>query len=56
MRQNMKKELITEEELRALLREQGVEDFTQVRRCYLEGDGRLSVIPEQGRKPDRRRF
>jgi uncharacterized membrane protein YcaP (DUF421 family) len=55
MRQNMKKEMVTEEELRSLLREQGIEDPRQVRRCYLEGDGRLSVIPggrrDAGRAP-----
>lgn len=51
MRQNMKKEMITEDELRSLLREQGVEDPAKVRRCYLEGDGHLSVIP--GGKRDR---
>ena len=26
------------------LREQGVEDVTEVRKCYLEGDGRMCVI------------
>ena len=45
MRQNMKKEMITEGELLSLLREQGVDSPSKVRRCYLEGDGRLSVIP-----------
>ena len=45
MRQNMKKEMITEQELISQLREQGIEDPRQVRRCYLEGDGRLSVLP-----------
>ena len=49
MRQNMKKELITEEELFALLREQGVDDFRKVRRCYIEGDGQLSVLPGEPR-------
>ncbi len=45
MRQNMRKEMITEDELRSLLREQGIEDLGRVRRCFLEGDGHLSVIP-----------
>lgn len=55
MRQNMKREMITEDELRSLLREQGVEDFSAVRRCYLEGDGRLSVLPGKGhRQPQER--
>lgn len=50
MRQNMKKEMITEEELISQLREQGVEDAAHVRKCYLEGDGHLSVIAGAGRK------
>lgn len=51
MRQNMKQEMITEEELLAQLREQGIEDPRVVRKCYLEGDGHLSVIAsgKQGR-------
>jgi uncharacterized membrane protein YcaP (DUF421 family) len=44
LRHNMRKELITEDELRGMIREQGIEDFTVVRRAYLEGDGQLSVI------------
>jgi uncharacterized membrane protein YcaP (DUF421 family) len=56
MRQNMKKEMITEDELLSLLREQGVERPSQVRRCYLEGDGKLSVIKgrENGKPPEPR--
>jgi uncharacterized membrane protein YcaP (DUF421 family) len=50
MRQNMKKELITEDELMSQLREQGIEDPGRVRKCYLEGDGHLSVIPGGSRK------
>jgi uncharacterized membrane protein YcaP (DUF421 family) len=44
LRQNMRKEMITTEELMSLLREQGVESLGEVRRCYLEGDGHVSVI------------
>ena len=44
LRQNMRKEMITTEELMSLLREQGVESLDEVRRCYLEGDGHVSVI------------
>ena len=43
-RQNMKRELITEDELRGLLREQGVDELAQVKKCYIEGSGNLSVI------------
>ena len=49
MRQNMKKALITEQELMSQLREQGIDDPRQVRKCYLEGDGHLSVMPGTSR-------
>src|SRR4051812_23167495 len=40
----MTREKITEEELMALLREQGVEDMRDIARAYMEGDGHVSVI------------
>jgi uncharacterized membrane protein YcaP (DUF421 family) len=36
--------MLTLADLKDQLREQGVEDIGQVKRCYLEADGRLSVI------------
>jgi uncharacterized membrane protein YcaP (DUF421 family) len=44
LRRNMRKELITEEDLMSQLREQGVESVEEVKACYLEGDGHISVI------------
>jgi uncharacterized membrane protein YcaP (DUF421 family) len=44
LRRNMRREFITEEELLARLREQGVEDLAQVKAAYLEPDGNFSVI------------
>lgn len=44
LRQNMRKELISMEELMSQLREQGVEHLSEVKKCYLEGDGHVSVI------------
>jgi len=44
LRKNMRQEMITEEELLGQLRQQGVEDITGVKKSYLEGDGRISVI------------
>ena len=41
---NLRAQLITTTDLREQLREQGVDDLTQVRRCSLESDGRISVI------------
>ena len=43
-RRNMQKEMITKEELMSQLREQGVEEMSDVKCAYLEGDGRISVI------------
>lgn len=41
---NMRKELITEDELWGKLREQGVESLDQVKEVYIEGDGQISII------------
>ncbi len=43
-RRNMRREMITEEELMGQLREQGVESVDEVKKCYIEGDGHISVI------------
>jgi uncharacterized membrane protein YcaP (DUF421 family) len=42
--EHLKKELITEEELKGQLREQGIEDLSEVRECYLESNGHFSVL------------
>ena len=44
LQQNLKKEMLTEEELKSQLRQHEVEDYAAVKRATLEGDGRLSVI------------
>jgi uncharacterized membrane protein YcaP (DUF421 family) len=43
-RRNLRSELISRDDLTELLREQGIEDVSDVSRCYLEGDGHVSVI------------
>ena len=43
-KRNLSKELITDEELRGQLREQGIDHIEKVKESYLEGDGRISVI------------
>jgi uncharacterized membrane protein YcaP (DUF421 family) len=43
-KRNMRKELITEEDLRAELREHGVEDLAEVKEARMEEDGHISVI------------
>ncbi|MBA3513882.1 MAG: DUF421 domain-containing protein [Pyrinomonadaceae bacterium] len=44
LRKNMRQEMITEEELLGQLRQQGLDNISGVKKCYLEGDGRISVI------------
>jgi uncharacterized membrane protein YcaP (DUF421 family) len=47
LRHNMRRELVTEEELMSQLREQGIHELTAVKLAYIEGDGRISVIVEK---------
>ena len=44
---NMQAELLSMEDLQSQLRQQGVESVREVKRAYLESDGRLSVITYQ---------
>ncbi len=46
-RRNMRKELITEEELKAKLRLQGYEDVSEVKRAYMESDGHISIVGQE---------
>ena len=41
---HLKKELITEDELKSQLRQQGIEDLNDVKECYLESNGHFSVL------------
>jgi len=55
---NLRAEMLTKADLAAHLREQGIEDFAEVSRCYLEGDGHLSVIKrskDEETKPPKKR-
>jgi uncharacterized membrane protein YcaP (DUF421 family) len=56
---NLRSELITREDLLAQLREQGVEDVAGVKKCFLESDGKMSVIRKDDdgshRTPEKRR-
>ena len=44
LRRNMRRELITDEELNAKIRQEGIEDVANVKRMYLEADGEMSLI------------
>lgn len=56
IRRNMRRELITEEELRSQLRQQGIDDVTKVKAAFMEPDGQVSVVTgEQQPHPGRER-
>ena len=44
---NLKRELMSEEDLIAKLREKGVEDVREVRSARMEADGKISVIKQK---------
>jgi uncharacterized membrane protein YcaP (DUF421 family) len=57
LRRNMRKELVTEDELMSQLREQGLDDVKKVKEAYLESDGQFSVVQsrqKQHRKVQRK--
>ena len=49
-RRNMRRELITDEELNAKIRHEGVDNLADVKRMYLEADGEMSLIRRDGLK------
>lgn len=52
-RRNLRQEMITKEELKGLLREHGVLEVDEVKCCYLEADGHLSVIQKDNQSKDK---
>jgi uncharacterized membrane protein YcaP (DUF421 family) len=48
LRRNMRQEMITTEELLSQLRQQGIEDPAKVKKAFIEGDGRISIISYDG--------
>jgi uncharacterized membrane protein YcaP (DUF421 family) len=53
LHRNMRRQFITSEELKSQLRQQGVARIEEVKNCYLEPDGQISVIKRSaaGSKP-----
>lgn len=47
-RRHLRQEMITTEELATQLRQQGVEDISEVKRACMEGDGLISIIKKDG--------
>jgi uncharacterized membrane protein YcaP (DUF421 family) len=50
---NLRSQLITKNDLLEQLREQGVDSIERVRKCYLESDGKMSVIQDESDRPSR---
>jgi uncharacterized membrane protein YcaP (DUF421 family) len=44
LHRNLRHEYVTEDELKAKLREQGVKDYSEVAEAHMESDGSVSVI------------
>lgn len=55
LRRNLHAELLTEDDLAEQLRQQGVASLAEVRRCYIESDGKLSVLRADRHRPSRPR-
>ena len=45
LRRSMRSEYITEEELMENLRKQGLDDISQVKHAFVEGDGKITIVP-----------
>ena len=57
LRANLRKELLTEDDVMAEVRQQGLEELSQVKDVFVEFDGRMSVISrdeEPKKKPERK--
>jgi uncharacterized membrane protein YcaP (DUF421 family) len=58
LRRNMRRELITEDDLKSQLREQGLDDVEKVKEAYMESDGHISVVQKKQQrqsKPNRKK-
>jgi uncharacterized membrane protein YcaP (DUF421 family) len=54
LHRNMRKELITEEELMGQLRQQGLDDPAKVKEAYMESDGQFSVVQHKEKQQPRK--
>ena len=56
LRRNLRRELLTEEELRGKLREHGLQDLNRVRELRMESDGQFSITTRSGQvqRPEKR--
>ena len=51
LRANLRREMLSIDDLKATLRQQGIEDLRQVKYAYMESDGGISVIRADGGMP-----
>jgi uncharacterized membrane protein YcaP (DUF421 family) len=51
LRRNLRRELMTEEELRAELRKAGIDGPGRVSEARIEGDGQISILRRDGKRP-----
>lgn len=54
LRRNMRQEMITTEELMSQLRQQGIEDPSEVKNAFIEGDGQISIIRREQEEVERK--
>jgi len=47
LKRNMRKELVTEEELMMEIRKGGYDKLDEIEKAYMEGDGNISIIPKE---------
>jgi uncharacterized membrane protein YcaP (DUF421 family) len=47
LRRNMRREILTEEELMSRLREDGISDVKEVKSAHIEGNGKISVVSKE---------
>ena len=46
LRREMRREYLTEDELMAYLRSEGIDQLSKVKKAFVESDGRISVVPK----------
>ena len=51
LRRNMRKEMITADEIQSQMRQNGIEDISEIKTAYLETDGHFSFIKKETGKP-----
>ena len=52
LRENMKRELIVEEQIYSMLRQQGMEDVSEVKEAQIEPNGQISVVPFESQQDE----